>query len=243
MGPGEVAAELVDVHGLVVFVGLGKPEVLAGDEGGDAVVGPQLHAGAVHPAFVLVHQGQGLPGVVQQLVDDGVLEDQVRLKQQGVVLAQIVLGQGQGIDVVGLVVNGVLDIDNGRPDAQGVDIFHELLALVAHHDDDAGQMAAFDLMEHPVDQGHPVDLHHALGPVLGQLLQPLAHARRQYDCLHMDLPFFYRDLTFHYTPCGPDAQWVRRKNALCFHFSRLCPGNFPLTTGTGRAILRDNKRR
>ena len=40
------------------------------------------------------------------------------------------------------------------------------------------------------------DLHHALGPVLGQLLQPLAHARRQYDCLHMDLPFFYRDLTF-----------------------------------------------
>ena len=35
-----------------------------------------------HPAFVLVHQGQGLPGVVQQLVDDGVLEDQVRLKQQ-----------------------------------------------------------------------------------------------------------------------------------------------------------------
>ena len=30
---------LVDVHGFVVFVGLGKPEILAGDEGGDAVVG------------------------------------------------------------------------------------------------------------------------------------------------------------------------------------------------------------
>ena len=189
VGLGKVAAELIDIDGLIVLAGLLELEALPRNEGLDAVICPQLHAGAVHPALVLVHQSQRLPGVVQQLVDDGVLKDQIRLKQQGIILAEVVLGQGQRIDVVGLVVNGVMDIDNRRPDAQGVDVLHELLALIAHHDDDAGQMAALDLMEHPVDQGHAVDLYHALGPVLGQLLQAFAHARCQYDCLHMVSPF------------------------------------------------------
>lgn len=181
---GEGFAELVDIDGLVIPVRVAEIELLPGHKAGDLVLVVQGDAGAVHPGLIFVHQGQGVPGIGKEGGQDIVLKNDVGLEEDRVLFLQVFPGQGQGIDVVGLVIDGVVDIGDEGLRAQGGDIVLELLSLIPHHDDDPGEVMPVNLAEHPLDQGDSVDLHHALGVVFRQFLQALAHACRQYHCLH-----------------------------------------------------------
>ena len=68
----------------------------------------QTHHCAVHPRLILRHQCQIGIGILHNHGEEAVAEYQIALYQQRVVLLQLVLHDGQRVDVVGLVVNGVL---------------------------------------------------------------------------------------------------------------------------------------
>ena len=176
VGGGEGFAEFIEVHGLIIFSGLPEGKLAAGDHGLNVVALRQLHAGAVHPGLVPGHQGQAVPGIVRQALDHGILKNDVGLQEQGVLRHQVLAGQGQGVDVVGLVVDGVVNVADGGLHVQGGDVIPQLLSLVAGDDDDPGQIQPVQLSKGAVDEGDAVDLHHALGVVAGQLLQAFSHA-------------------------------------------------------------------
>ena len=71
----KAAAELVDIHGLVIAADLVEAEFVLADERLNMVVVVDPDAGAVHPAFVFVHEGKRITRVVQQQVNDRILED------------------------------------------------------------------------------------------------------------------------------------------------------------------------
>ena len=142
----ELARELVDVHGLVVAVAVGILERLLRHEVDDVVVGIDTHHRTVHPRLVLRHEGEVRPWVIDNHTEQAVAEDEVALDEQGVVLLQLVLDDGERVDVVGAVVDGVLGVLDMQPAVVAVaDIVDEPLALVAHYDDDAPQLQRGEL--------------------------------------------------------------------------------------------------
>ena len=174
----EFLRELVDIDRLVVRWDLLIDEVLLRHEALDEVVLVDRDAGAVHPALELVDDGHVRMRILQDLLEDGVLEDKVALDEERVVLDELVGGERQGVDVVGLVVDRVVDIVDPHTLPFPADMLPELRTLVSRHQDGAPEPQLRELSEHAVDEPHPVDLHHALGVVLGQLLEPLPHTRR-----------------------------------------------------------------
>ena len=98
---------LWNIDGLIVAVDFIEAEFVLADEHFDAVAVVQLHAGTVHPAFVFVNKRKGIPRIVKQLVNDCILEDQVRFKEQCVITAQKVFCKRKGIDIVRFVINGI----------------------------------------------------------------------------------------------------------------------------------------
>ena len=182
---GERFAELVDVDGFVVGVHLAVVEGLLGDEVHDVVVVVDSHHRAVHPRLVLAHQGQVGVGVVYEQSQHPVLKNQVRLKEQRVVLHELVLGQREREDVVGLVVDVVAHVFYVQRAVVSVaDVSDEVVGLVAHNDDHPRQVELRELPEHPVDEPLAVDGKHAFGVLFCVFAQALAHSGCQYNCLH-----------------------------------------------------------
>ena len=133
----EFATELIDVHRLVVRVHIVVVESLLRDEVHDMLLFIQAHHRTVHPRLVFRHKGQIRTGILKDHREQTVAEHEVALYQQGIVFLQLFLHDGQGVDVVRLVVDGVLcefDVECCMP---GVDIIHQLLAFISHHDDDS----------------------------------------------------------------------------------------------------------
>ena len=65
---------------------------------------------SVHPCLVFCYEGEVGVWVVYNKLKHLVVEDEVRLEQQGVVLLHLLFGECKGVDVVGLVVDGVVYI-------------------------------------------------------------------------------------------------------------------------------------
>ena len=170
MGGGEGTAELVQVHGLIVVACIPEGKFAARDHGLDVVVFGQLHTGAVHPGLIFGHQGQALPFILHQAAEDRVLKNNIGLQQQSVLRHQILTGQSQGIDVVGLVVYGIIDEADGSFHVQSGDVVPQLLSLISGHNDDPGQIQAVQLTKGPVDEGNAAHLYHTFGIVAGELL-------------------------------------------------------------------------
>ena len=106
---GEFPTELVDVDGLVVASDLIVTEALLGNKRVDSVVLVEQHAGAVHPTLVFVHEGQIRSGVVEQEIKNRVLKDQVGFQKERVFAAEPFLCQRERIDVVGTIIQGIVD--------------------------------------------------------------------------------------------------------------------------------------
>ena len=166
---GEFFAELVDVDCFVIVLDLGKFKLLAGNESLYLIVIGKLDAGAVHPGFVLIDQSQSLPGIVYQLIQNSILEYEVGLEEKSIVLTELLLSQGQGVNIVRLIVDGILNEDYGGLYVKCGDIIDQLAALIAYYNDDPGQAVSIDLMKHPVDERHSVYFDHAFSVVLGEL--------------------------------------------------------------------------
>ena len=130
---GKLPAEPVDIDGLVVACDLVVAKALLGNEGSDPVVLVEQGAGPVHPALILVYQGQIRPGVVQQKIQHGILKDQIRFEQNRVLGAEVFFRQRQRIDVVGPVEDRIVNEFDGCGDGQTADVSLELLTLIADH--------------------------------------------------------------------------------------------------------------
>ena len=130
----KVAAELVDVHRFVVAVGVFVFEGFLGHEVHNVAVLVDAHHGAVHPRLVFRHQREVGVGVVEYEAKHVLVEDKVALDEQRVVLLQLLLGQGERVDVVGFVVDGVVHILNVQHVVVALsNVVLEFLSLVAHH--------------------------------------------------------------------------------------------------------------
>ena len=99
----EILAELIDVHRLVVRVHIIVVKSTLRYEVDNMQVFVQTHHRTVHPRLVLCHQRQIGIGIFENHREETVAENQVALYQQRVVLLQLVLYDGQRIDVVRLV--------------------------------------------------------------------------------------------------------------------------------------------
>ena len=170
MGPGKFTAELVEIHRLVVMVNIGKAELASRNHGLDVVLVREEQAGAVHPGLVFGRQGQAVPGVLHQAAQHGVVKNDVGLQKQGILLQKVFPGKKQGINIVGLVIDGILHIFYGGGNIQGINMAYELLPLVANNQHNAGEPQLVQLSQGPVDEGGAAYLYHALCVVLGQLL-------------------------------------------------------------------------
>ena len=104
----ELLGELVDVDSLVVGVHIVIVESVLRYEIHDVLIIIETHHRAVHPRLVLGNQCQVGVGILDNHGDDAVAEDEIALYEQGVVFLKFVLDDGQRIDIVGLVVNGIL---------------------------------------------------------------------------------------------------------------------------------------
>ena len=128
----------------------------------------QAHHRTVHPRLVFRHKGQIRTGILKDHREQTVAEHEVALYQQGIVFLQLFLHDGQGVDVVRLVVDGVLcefDMECCMP---GVDIIHQLLAFISHHDDDSLQLEFGQLSQQTVYQRNAVHRNHTLGVLFGE---------------------------------------------------------------------------
>ena len=182
---GELLAELVDVHRLVVLAAVLPFECFLRHEAHDVQVVVDGHHRSVHPTLVFRHQCQVGQGILQNHGDEPRTEDEVALDEQGIVLLQLLFGQCQRVDVVGAVVDRVLHILYVEaPIVAVAQIVAQLLSLIAHHDDHAAELLLRQLSEQTVDKSLAVHTHHALGVVACQLAQSAPHARCQNDCLH-----------------------------------------------------------
>ena len=187
----EVAAELIDVDGLVVLVALLVVETALGHEAGDAEVLVQTNHGAVHPRLVLRHEGEVRPRVVQQQREEPFVEDEVTLDEQGVVLHELLTCQGEGVDIVGAVVELILHILDVQVRIAVTDVATQPVGLIAHDDNHPGEGQGLQLGQHPVDEAHASDLDHALGLVAGEFAQSASHARGKDYRLHNSFGFLW----------------------------------------------------
>ena len=133
----EVAAEFVDIDGLVVAGDVAVAEFFFVDELNDALFVIDGYHCAVHPALVFVDEGEVGAGVVDDFIDDSLFEDEVGLEEEGVVVDHVVAGEKKGVDVVCAVVDGVVDIDDGCAVVRWAYVLFDFLTVVAHHKHDA----------------------------------------------------------------------------------------------------------
>ena len=90
------------------------------------------------------------------------LKDEVALQEDRVVVLQILLGKGKGVDIVCLVVNGIVDILYADPARTAVDMADELVAFISYHNDHATEIELCQLVKHTIDKRCTIDWHHAL---------------------------------------------------------------------------------
>ena len=131
-------AELIDVYRLVVRINVGIFESLFGHKVHNVVIFVNAHHRAVHPRLIFGYERQVWVGVVEQEGEHGVVKDKVTLNQECVVLLQLFLCQRKGIDVVGLVENGVANILNlQRLVITCADMCLQFFAFITDHDNHA----------------------------------------------------------------------------------------------------------
>ena len=75
-------------------------------------------------------------------------EDKVRFKEQCVITAQKVFCKRKGIDIVGFVIDRVLDIDDRCMNAERFNVFFQLICFIPDNYDDSGQRFFLNLMQH-----------------------------------------------------------------------------------------------
>ena len=199
---GELTTELVYVARLVVMRCLGILECLLGDEAHNVVVIGQAYHGAVHPGLILGHQRKIGIRMADDEVEHGTVKNKIRLQQKSVILLHLCLGKSQRIDIVGLVINGVVDVFYLQTVIIAVtDMADQILALVTHHNYHSVQLQRRQLGKHTVNQTDAVHRYHTLGVVLGQFTKALAHSCCQYYRLHFCLFFSFLRLYF-FNPYG-----------------------------------------
>ena len=172
----ELSGKLVYVDGLVVLVHLLVSKGSLGDEVHDVVLVVYAYHGAVHPCLVLCHEGKVGIRILQDKGEEFVVEDEVALYEQGIILLHLLLGQGKGVDVVGLVVYGVVDILYGHAVVTVAEVVHQFLSFITHHDDHAVEVQCGQLPKHTIYESGAVHLHHTLGILFCKLAQALAHS-------------------------------------------------------------------
>ena len=109
---GEFLAELIDIHRFIVGVHLGILKSLLGDKVDNVVVLIDANHCAIHPSLILCHQRQIWIGIVENHLKQAVVKNQVTLDEQCIIFGQLVLHQRQGIDIVGLVIDGICGVFN-----------------------------------------------------------------------------------------------------------------------------------
>ena len=129
------AAELVDVYRFIIAVGFGIAESLFRHKVHNVAIVVDADHGAVHPRFVLGHEGQIGARVVENEGEHAIVENQVAFDEQSVVLLQLLFGQCQRIDVVGFIVDGIIDVFNAQHIVVAVaNVVTQPLSFVADHD-------------------------------------------------------------------------------------------------------------
>ena len=81
-------------------------------------------------------------------------------------MAEPVLCEGQRINIIGFIVDGIFYKFDRGADRKCCNIIHQLFPFVADYDNDAGEVKGFYLMEHAVNQGDSIDFYHAFRVVL-----------------------------------------------------------------------------
>ena len=185
----ELAAKLVDIHRLVVVGDVAVSKLLLVEEVDDILILVEGHHRAVHPALILVHQSQVRARVSKQLFHHATLIDKVRLQQQRVVLNHIVASQVKRVNVVGFVIDRVVDIDNFGALVVVADILHHLVAIVTYDDDDPIEVESRQTVERAVDETHAVDFQHTFSVILSQFTKTTAHTSGQNYSLHFYINF------------------------------------------------------
>ena len=168
-------------------------ELLSRDELNYLIVPAESDAGSVHPWLIFVNQSQSRPRILDQGIQYGVLEYDVGLEQQRIILQKPFLGQGQRIDVVGLVIYGVLNKFNRSLDIQRRDIIYKPTSLIADNNNDSFQIQPVLLFKHPLYKGLATNLDHALCIVMCQFLQSLSHSGSKNYRLHISFSFSLKD--------------------------------------------------
>ena len=140
LGTGELTGELVDVDSLVIRVNLLKGEGLLRHEVYDVLFVVKAYHGAIHPTLVLSYEGEIGVWMVEQELKETVVIDEVALDEEGVVLLQLLLGQGQRIDIVGLVVDRILNVFDGELVVIAMaKVVDEVLTLVSDDDNNTSK--------------------------------------------------------------------------------------------------------
>ena len=183
--------EFVDVHRFVVLVHILIVERGLGHEVHDMVVGIDAHHSAIHPRFIFSHESQVGEGVIHQLMEHFIVENQVAFYQQCVVGLQRIFGERQRVDVVGFVKHGVHHIFNFQSPIIVAHIVHEFLGFVAHHHHHPREVKVRKLAEHAVDEFLSVHFHHTLGVLLCVFAEAFAHSGGKNDGLHINSFFSF----------------------------------------------------
>ncbi len=119
-------------------------------------------------------------------IENGVLEYQVRLEKKSIILRHQVAGEPEGVDVVGMVIDGVLDENYVLVWMVLPDVAAEILAGITHDDHYTSERKSLELSEHTVDEPDAVDRQHTFGIFGGKFAEAPAKAGSENQSLHKD---------------------------------------------------------
>ena len=118
-------------------------------------------------------------------IENGVLEYQVRLEKKSIILRHQVAGEPEGVDVVGMVIDGVLDENYVLVWMVLPDVAAEILAGITHDDHYTSERKSLELSEHTVDEPDAVDRQHTFGIFGGKFAEAPRPAARIRACIRM----------------------------------------------------------
>ena len=116
VGSQKLLAEPIDVHRLIVGIGIGEAELALVEKRLDSVLAIEGDDRSVHPRPPRSDQNGIRRRESRELLQDAVLDDQIRFKKKRILLEQVFFGQIEGVDVVGLVIDRVVDEYDGCVD-------------------------------------------------------------------------------------------------------------------------------
>ena len=158
----ELTREFIDINSLIITAAVAVVKIGLGYEIDNVVVLVKTHHCSVHPALILSYESKVGTGIAEKHMEKARLKDEVALQEDRVVVLQILLGKGKGVDIVCLVVNGIVDILYADPARTAVDMADELIAFISYHYDHAAEIELCQLVKHTVDKRCTIDWHHAL---------------------------------------------------------------------------------